>query len=203
MTTDNKIELTDALAFYFKNKRNMHAIDQIINNKGNPPDDFTVDELESFYVSKLNALQIQTDFWRFMKELWDKTWGVALKETPIDRTEQELSEYLEDGKNEMFLQNVWDNESFYRCFSSDNKELLFACEHKDNGKFILSFYVEEDSSYISNKLDLSNDWLQQPVKHYYRDSVSICTINSDGISGIEQLLESAKEAVKSIKEKLG
>ena len=185
------IELTEALKFYFSGEDKQNAIENLID-KDDAPKDFNVEELESFYKSKINALQVQTDFWVLLKDIWFKTWGEALPAT-LETLEPEYY----DG--DISMTSVWSNSYFYQTYKVDNKEIHFYCKYDDKGELSLSMYAEEAKNYyVTNELTLSDLWENDPEEDERLTVKKLCSIKDGEIEGFENLVKAAKDAVEAI-----
>lgn len=73
--TEAKIDVPESLRFYFGDKANQAAVDQVLEG---PAQDFNWKDLDEFYDAWLSAQKVWVDYWRFLGGVWEKVWGEAL-----------------------------------------------------------------------------------------------------------------------------
>lgn len=194
--SDNTIKIPESLQFFFIESANQEAIKKLINPK-DPPEDFNWNDLDAFYQAKLSAEKTQYDFWRFMLNIWEDTWGII--NLPAF-TEHSPQEYNKENR----IGNVWDEDYVCKYFYIEKPnfyELGLGC-YLNNTNMQLYFYltyVNEQQYSPSDDMKLSSCWKTEDyenIRYSVLDSTNYLT-NED--YDLLFLKKSANDAIYEIK----
>lgn len=188
------IKIPESLQFYFASEKNASAIEQVIDSDSIPPG-LTWHEADQYNNAKTSTHTLQLDHWRFLKEVWERTWGVSI----INNSFKEVpSDFYEDAFS---LENVWEDGELYRAFILNSNIAYFYCSLNQEGEIRLYFYVESDGGKyeISNNLSLSPENWQPSDEDENRYTEKAIILSEQTNIDIEPLTISADEAILSLK----
>ena len=187
----NTLKIPESLQFYFENEQQTSAIEQIIGSD-KLPIGLTFEEVEQYHIAKISALTTQLDYWRFMKELWEATWGKALINSGYKEVDPDFYQ------DEYSMDYVWNN-NFYKAYEYKGNTLTFSSyDSSENNGICLAFYVEApDGGYeISNNLELSEGW--DKAVDDERDTLKGLELKGKTEIAIEPLIKLTEEAVSKL-----
>jgi hypothetical protein len=190
----NTFKISESLQFFFENKQQESAINQIIESK-NIPRNLSWKEIEQYNIAKVSALTTQLDYWLLMKELWDATWGKALVSSVYKEVD---SEYYD---KEYSTEYVW-NERFYKAYIFKENLIHFACYAVDESVCLIFYVGSPNEQYdISNNMDLSDQWTK-PEDNERSTHERIIDIKGKTEIDVEPLTNLANEVVTKLNEQV-
>ena len=142
------IAVSAPLQYYFRNEAHQNAVGDVVaanlsaaspkSRRQRLPQDLSWSELEAAHKATLGALAIQVDFWSFLKDAWETTWGSVasvreLKEVPP-------ADY-EGGRD---LGGVWESDWLYKSFDLGSGCLLLGCYFTREDGLQLVMYFNAD-----------------------------------------------------------
>ena len=187
----NILKIPESLQFYFENKQQASAIQQVIELESIPIG-LTWKEVEQYNIAKVSAQTTQLDYWLLMKELWDATWGKALVSSAYKEVDPEYYD------KEYSTESVWEK-CFYKTYTFKENLIFFTCSADDESVY-LTFYVESNEQYdISNTMDLSDQW-EKPEDDERSTQKGIIDIKGKTEIDVEPLINLAEEVVSKLNE---
>ena len=136
------ITLPKSYLFYLEQENK--AVFDSLANQSSPPPDFTWDDIDKFYKSKFSYEIIKYEYYFFLRELWKKTWGVALQGAESFLKECTEANYTYDEYSLDFVWGkAWPGWICKKFSCRDGILFTWVGEQDDRkGQYKLSFYIE-------------------------------------------------------------
>jgi hypothetical protein len=195
---DSIVKLPESFIFYVK-KDNIGPMN-LIDDMQAPADSFGWEEIGKFYQAKFALERTRYEFYMFMREVWDKTWGGLKKFTPCI-----VKEY---GSNFYSVEYVWGHDSLEVMHTGRGEYSLYTGigyhdDEEDVLKFSLYFYLGEGDSYDLAKDIKPKNWKLNDDNAnciYWETEPVRCAIKSRSNSiDVSVLQEAVKEAQKALR----
>jgi len=213
------VNLSEEMKFYFADKANQSAIRQVL---GGPGEDFGWDELDQFYDVWLSAQKVKVGYWRLMREIWDCTWGEAIRQSSLQEVNFWGCEMKGDwygGEN--FLDSVWSYSDrygyFYKGFGSGRSDedwevMLGVWGSRD--ELALGFSCYRHEGYVLDMKIEEGDWSQSWEESWSEgqkgdyvtgkaSNLKLAPLGGDGMQiDVSPLYEQARKATEQLYQEL-
>lgn len=119
-----KINIPESLEFYYTNSE---AVNTVIKQTDDPKD-YTPEQIINMEKARLQARQIQIDFYEMINDIWNKTFGEAIAESGVfsqNKYEKDATDYD--------LDDVWNgDDDFGKEFEKNDKKYTFSITREQN-----------------------------------------------------------------------
>lgn len=201
-----QIEIPESVKFYYENDANENAINELVtlNSRQNKRlSGFTLNELDRSNQARLAAMKTQIDLWNLMVEIWDNTWGIAIKEFQLGK-EIEASGY-DDIRD---FNHTWD-EAFYKKYNNIEDGYLILSVDITSESVVLYFYYSDNSKKrdkyeITNRIELAEKiWEQKPIDDERKTVEKLIPVRGKSSISLDILQGEARYVIQKIKEIFG
>ncbi len=92
------MKIAETVRFYCQDRNHVQNLN-LIYDSSEPPREADKQELINYHKAKVYCAKLEFDFWQLLYNLWDETWGEALKAWPaLSAMRDEISEPELDGE---------------------------------------------------------------------------------------------------------
>lgn len=177
----------DSCIFYLQNDKAMN----LLGGLQDPPESFKWAEIGQFYQAKFAYQRVMHEYYFFMRELWEQTWGDYFD---IDKATLTYTDAIK-------VNDFWENWSLPIAFQSKKYTLMVGVWFFDDGQYGVYFLLEQGDKEISVVKDIerfSSKWELNSKEECWEAELNLSLNDMDKRINLTQLRGNVREAMGAL-----